>query len=282
MLTTTSNRAITTCACPPHSCFLAHSSFLCLHTTPSKPGTERLSQVYDQVTYLHLERTDTNPASAPKNWAVALFPSFDSIDAFGPLNPLWYLAFSRQLNLALIADTLDPVFAEPALPSLNAQNSSFWYSVNPTHTYSDPPQDIDVLLVPGGPGSQFRNVNATIDFVRATYPKVKYLITTCTGAGTAARAGVLDGRRATTNKKAWGSIVAMGPKVKWASPARWVVDGNVWTSSGVTSGLDLIFAFMDEVYGEDITAEVQGTIEYERNKGRCDDSFAEIHGVQPT
>jgi hypothetical protein len=38
---------------------------------------------------------------------------------------------------------------------------------------------------------------------------------------------------------------------------------------------------MDEVYGEDITAEAQGTIEYERNKGRCDDSFAEIHGVQP-
>jgi hypothetical protein len=52
----------------------------------------------------------------------------------------------------------------------------------------------------------------------------------------------------------------------------------------VTSGLDLIFAFksMDEVYGEDVTAEVQGTIEYERNKGRCDDFFADIYGVQPT
>jgi hypothetical protein len=46
----------------------------------------------------------------------------------------------------------------------------------------------------------------------------------------------------------------------------------------VTSGVDLIFAFMD---GEDITVEVQETIEYERNKGRCDDSFTEIPGVQP-
>jgi hypothetical protein len=67
----------------------------------------------------------------------------------------------------------------------------------------------------GGPGSQFRNVNTTIDFVRATYPKVKYLVTTCTGAGIAARAGRLGGRRATRNKKAWGFIVAMDLKVKW-------------------------------------------------------------------
>jgi hypothetical protein len=47
----------------------------------------------------------------------------------------------------------------------------------------------------------------------------------------------------------------------------------------VTSGLDFISAFMD---GEDITVEVQGTIEYERNEGRCDDSFAEITGVERT
>lgn len=56
---------------------------------------------------------------------MALFPSFDSIDVFGPLNPLSYLAFSRQLNLALIANTLEPVFVEPAMPALNPQNSCF-------------------------------------------------------------------------------------------------------------------------------------------------------------
>jgi transcriptional regulator GlxA family with amidase domain len=158
--------------------------------------------------------------------------------------------------------------------------SSNWYSVNPTHTYNDPPKDINVLLVPGGgPGSQFRNVNTTIGFVRATYLKVKCLIATCTGAGIAARAGLLDGRRATRNKKAWGSIVAMGPKVKWGESRKvGVVDENVWTSSGVTSGLDLIFAF--KAWMRCMVRTLR--LKYERNEGRCDDSFAEITGVQPT
>jgi hypothetical protein len=46
--------------------------------------------------------------------------------------------------------------------------------------------------------------------------------------------------------------------------------------------LDLIFAFIEEVYGEDVARDLQGTLEYERGRGMCDDSFAEVHGVEPT
>ncbi|GKT66010.1 DJ-1/PfpI family protein [Colletotrichum tofieldiae] len=172
----------------------------------------------------------------PKNWAVALFDSFDSIDVFGRLNPLFYLAFSRQLNLALLAETLDPVWVRPVQESLNTQNSSFWFSVNPTHTYDNPPEGVEVLLVPGGPGATVGDAKRVVEYVRGTYPSLKYLITTCTGAGIAARAGVLDGKRATTNKAAWSTIVKMGPNVNWVSPARWVVDGNIWTASGSGTG----------------------------------------------
>ncbi|KAH3914226.1 hypothetical protein HBH56_100510 [Parastagonospora nodorum] len=224
----------------------------------------------------------SNDTTLPKNWAVALFPSFDPIDVFGTLDPLYYLAFSRQLNLALISETLDPVWVQPPTPSQNHQNSNFWYSVNPTHTYANPPSDIEVLLVPGGGGVRLLNLTAQTDFVRATYPKVKYLLSVCTGAGILAKAGVLDGRSATTNKKAWGTITAMGPKVNWKSPARWIVDGNIWSSSGVTAGLDLIFAFIEEVYGKELAENIAGTVEYERSRGMCDDPFGAIHGVKPT
>ncbi|CAG9982852.1 unnamed protein product [Clonostachys byssicola] len=220
--------------------------------------------------------------TAPKNFAVALFHSFDSIDVTGPLNPLFYLAFSKQLNLSLIAPTYEPVWVAPALDSLNVMNSSMWFSLNPTHTYDSPPKNIDVLLIPGGAGATFGNVSRVIDFVRETYPSVKYLLSTCTGAGIAARAGVLDGKRATTNKKAWSAITAMGPNVSWVSPARWAVDGNIWTSSGVTSSLDMMFAFIEEMYGKDFADEIQGTIEHNRITDPCDDPFAELHGVQPS
>ena len=73
--------------------------------------------------------------------------------------------------------------------------------------------------------------------MREAYQDVKYLMTVCTGAGIAARAGILDGKNATTNKAAWNETTALGPNVKWISHARWVVDGNIWTTSGVSGKL---------------------------------------------
>lgn len=164
-----------------------------------------------------------------------MFDSMDIMDVIGPLNPLWYAAFSRQLKLALIAETLDPVWIQPVNEGVNTQNSSFWFSINPSHTFDNPPEDIDVLLIPGGPAVRLGDVSKVVDFVRETYPRVQYLITTCTGSGIAAQAGVLDGKRATTNKAAWNAVIPMGPKVEWTSPARWTADGNIWTPSGVST-----------------------------------------------
>lgn len=244
---------------------LLSASATALHPHPTKRADTGTTP-YTKLISDYRELT-TSPASPPKNWAVALFPAFDSIDVFGPLDPLWYLAFSRQLNLALISETLDPVWVKPPFDSLNRQNSSFWYSVrhklllfplplrsqsickrhvavnssqiNPTHTYSSPPSSIDVLLVPGGAGVRHLNLSTQVEFVRRTYPNLKYLISVCTGAGVLAQAGVLDGKAATTNKKAWKEITPMGKEVDWKSPARWVVDGNIWTSSGVCKVVSL-------------------------------------------
>jgi transcriptional regulator GlxA family with amidase domain len=72
-----------------------------------------------------------------------------------------------------------------------------------------------------------------IEFIKETYPKLRYIISVCSGATLLARAGVLDGKRATTNKSVWEWAVLQGPKVKWVPTARWVVDGNIWTTSGV-------------------------------------------------
>ncbi|KEY66218.1 hypothetical protein S7711_09231 [Stachybotrys chartarum IBT 7711] len=221
-------------------------------------------------------------ATPPINWGVALFNSYDTIDVFGVLDPLFYLAFQTQINLSLIARTLDPVYVQPVTAAANVYNSTFRFSLNPTHTFASAPKDLEVLLVPGGPALLFGNETETVNFVRKTYPKLKYLLTTCTGAGIAAQAGVMNDKRATTNKSAWARITSLGPKVKWVSPARWAVDGNVWSASGVTSALDMIFLFIEEVYGAAAATRIEGTLEYVRKTDACDDPFAARFNVPPS
>jgi putative intracellular protease/amidase len=113
--------------------------------------------------------------------------------------------------------------------------SNFSQSIVPTHTFKHPPKDLEVLIVPGGLGSR-APPPALLDavaYIKDVYPRLRYIISVCTGATLLARAGVLDGRRATTNKHAWAWAVTTGPNVTWVPAARWVVDGNVWTTSGV-------------------------------------------------
>jgi transcriptional regulator GlxA family with amidase domain len=149
-------------------------------------------------------------------------------------------------------------------------------SLPPTHTLATAPDGLDVLVIPGGLGTRSPLINSTIDYIAATYPKVKYLITVCTGSALAARAGILNGKRATTNKASWDSSVAYGPKVKWVPSARWVVDGNVWTSSGISAGIDATMAFIEEMYGKENATYVSNLMEYERNEDPSWDPFSQI------
>ncbi|TQN68762.1 Isonitrile hydratase [Colletotrichum shisoi] len=222
----------------------------------------------------------TNTTSPPVNFGAIVFRAMDMLDIFGPLDALQLVAHNRHLNLHLIAATLDPVTTAPQAAGMNVYNSSFWPTIQPTATFDDD-LDLDVLIVPGGPGTRAPGLEHIVEYVRRYHPKVKYLITICTGASFAAKAGALDGKRATTNKAAWKLITAMGPNVQWVSPARYVVDGNVWTSSGVSSGLDLTVAFIKEVYGEELATKVGRVMEYVPNPADWD-PFAEINGVGPT
>lgn len=163
------------------------------------------------------------------------------------------------MNHALLSPTLDPVSTRPRSPSMNPKNSTFPQSVVPTHTLKDAP-DIDVLLVPGGRGTRAPDLNTTIKYIAATYPQLQYLITICSGAGLAAQAGVLDGKRATINKASWSGTVALGPRVKWISRARWTVDGNIWTSSGISAGIDATLAFIEYVYGGTVATRIANSI----------------------
>jgi putative intracellular protease/amidase len=175
-----------------------------------------------------------------------VFPSFTPLDVFGPIDTLNLVSSSHAMNLSIIASTLEPVSTGPLNSTYNKVGSHFAQSVVPTHTFKHPPKDLDVLLIPGGLGTRAEPpaLHDAIEYIKHEYPRLQYIISVCTGATLLARAGVLDGKRATTNKKAWAWATSQGPKVDWVPVARWVTDGNVWTTSGVAAGMDGVYAFI--------------------------------------
>ncbi|KAF3056778.1 Isonitrile hydratase [Trichoderma lentiforme] len=207
----------------------------------------------------------------PSKIAVALFSGFQALDVFGPLDALNILSYTNPLELYLLSTTLDPVSTIPVkAPSPGAIGQR----LVPTHTYQDAPKDIEVLLVPGGRGT--RDIELTqpiVDFIGATFPSLRFLLTVCTGSALAARSGVLDGKNATSNKLSFEWVMTQGPNVKWVRHARWVQDGNILTSSGVSAGIDMIYAFIADQYGEEAASKVATVSEYTRNTDSTNDPF---------
>ncbi|WP_330460848.1 GlxA family transcriptional regulator [Streptomyces sp. NBC_00820] len=106
------------------------------------------------------------------------------------------------------------------------------------------------LLVPGGQGTRRRDPLLT-DWLRAHAPRAERLVSVCTGALLLAEAGLLDGRRATTHWAYCDTLARAHPAVEVDPAPIYVRDGEVFTSAGVTSGIDLALALVEEDLGRE-------------------------------
>jgi transcriptional regulator GlxA family with amidase domain len=133
----------------------------------------------------------------------------------------------------------------------------------PRHSFADAPR-IDLLLVPGGFGTRPLLQDAeTVEWIRATAAKARVTASVCTGALLLARAGLLDGRRATTHWGSFGLLASLGKDITIDREARFVDDG-VLTSAGVASGMDLALHVVETVFGREVADETARYIEYRR------------------
>lgn len=234
-------------------------------------------------------------ANFPKSIGLLLYPGFEVLDCAGPIEALNCLAFAPgdpDLKLSIISRSMDPVAAGATSNQFHAAQK--WL---PTHTFDTAPQ-IDMLLVPGGfgsfdwlPGTEDNNVDDYIAYVKKAYhgygefKPLQYIMSICNGTILLAKAGILDGRKATTNKDFFFDIAKLGPKTHWLGKARWVVDDNVWTTSGVSAGADGMLAFMEERMDKKWVTGVANMMEWRRVDSSDDDPFAEVegtHDVLPT
>ena len=193
----------------------------------------------------------------------------------GPLQYFSGLPVEHRLVVYFLSPTIDPVPIS-SLAVLGGIGGG--ELIVPTHAFSDAPP-LDVIFVPGGANTAYVIDDARYTtFIFDRLPKAMYLFSVCTGAALAARSGVLDGRKATANKLLLDWIRTEGPRVDWVRQARWIVDGNLWSSSGVEAGTDMANAFVAAVYGPAVAEEISKALEYTPQVDSTVDLFAAAYG----
>jgi transcriptional regulator GlxA family with amidase domain len=124
-------------------------------------------------------------------------------------------------------------------------------------------------MVAGGDGSRLAMKEAALtDLVRGARTSGRRIASVCSGAYVLAEAGVLDGRRATTHWSRAEDFARRFPKVRLEADRIWVRDGDIWTSAGITAGIDLALAMIAEDLGETVSKRVaQQLVVYHRRPG---------------
>jgi transcriptional regulator GlxA family with amidase domain len=115
---------------------------------------------------------------------------------------------------------------------------------------SIPSDEVDTLVIPGGPGIwKLRQDAALMDWISQALPKARRVASVCLGAFVLAWTGTLDGRRAVTHWRYCPRLADGFSKISVEPDAIFIKDGNVWTSAGVSAGIDLALAMIEEDFG---------------------------------
>lgn len=201
-------------------------------------------------------------ADSPKTrtLGVVLYPRFELLDVYGPVEMFGNLG--QRLKIVMVAAKAGPV-ASAQGPQVVAD-----------YGFDDCPE-LDLVMVPGGFGTiaELKN-EALLDWLRARAEKAEIVMSVCSGSALLAKAGLLDGKRATSNKRWFQFATDQGPKVNWVKEARWVDDGNRVTSSGVSAGIDMSLAVIARLYGEDLAEKIASAAEYQWHRDAASDPFA--------
>ena len=197
--------------------------------------------------------------------AALVFPGFQTLDFFGPMEMLGDPTY--EIDIITVAQQLGPV------PSRHGQKI-----IPDTTTASS--IDYDLLLIPGGDAALDECTSPEmLAWIRDVAERAERVMAVCTGTIVLGMTGLLDGKRATTNKLDFTSTVQHAPNVDWVKEARWVEDGKYFTSSGVSAGMDMALAVLADLYGIEKAEETAIGTEYTWHRNPAEDPFAKLAGL---
>ncbi len=193
------------------------------------------------------------------NVSVLLFDDFETLDVFGPVEILgrlkqYYQVSFYSLNGGLVSNNHGVAILTQKLETLK--------------------ESPGIFLIPGGYGTRIEVGNETLlEKIREISQASQFVHTVCTGTALLAKAGLLDGREATSNKRAFDWVMTQGPLVKWKRKARWVKDGKYYTSAGVSAGMDMTLGFLNDQHGIEFARKIAFEIEYNWIEDMEEDNF---------
>ena len=202
-------------------------------------------------------RTQTTMTDNPKlNVAILIFEGVQIIDYTGPYEVLgsW-----RRRNVYTVAEKPDAI------------TTNMGMRVIPNYTFENQPKP-DIIVIPGGgssaPGSEARGVGAqlnnqnVIKWLRDQAGQARYVMSVCNGAFLLAKAGLLDGLEATTTAGLIENLRAAAPKTKVVSDKRFVDNGKIITTGGLSSGIDGALHLVEKLDGKGWAQAIAYGIEY--------------------
>jgi len=193
------------------------------------------------------------------NVAVLLFEDFETLDVFGPVELFGRLKDKYQISFYSFFGGL--------------VKNSHGVSIL-TENMKEIKNGVDIFLIPGGHGTR-KEVNniQLIDKIRTICQLSKFVLTVCTGSALLAKTGLLDGKKATSNKRAFDWVTTQGENVNWIRKARWTKDEKFYTSSGVSAGMDMTLGFLSDLHGLEFARKTAFEIEYDWVESMDEDNF---------
>jgi transcriptional regulator GlxA family with amidase domain len=182
---------------------------------------------------------------------IVLYPDSEELDWVGPFEVFGMAAMGRDVEVVTIAETTEPVRGAKGLRVL------------PDHSFETAPT-LDVVLVPGGQGSRAQMRNPVLlDWLRDVAPGCSWVTSVCTGSAILHEAGLTKGRRITTH---WGYIETLRERAEDTTVlegVRYVRDGKLVTSAGVSAGIDMSLWLVGQMFGVEHARATQRWMEYD-------------------
>jgi transcriptional regulator GlxA family with amidase domain/YHS domain-containing protein len=209
------------------------------------------------ISWLRPAQAQTSPANGPQrlNVAFVVFPGMEALDMTGPLDVL--------VNASNLTNGGYHCYTVALTDSLLATDRG-GLRLKPDYTFATAPRP-DLVVVPGGPGvARCQQNPAFVAQFKALSGRATQTMSVCTGALLLAKAGVLDGHRATTHQGSTDELARQFPRVQVVRDVRYVVDGPVLTTAGVTAGIDGAFYLVEHYSGATVAEVVASTMQYPR------------------